>query len=202
MKRSLQKGFTLIELMIVVAIIGILAAVALPAYQDYTTRAKVTDGISLANSAKTAVAENASAGTAYASSFLSDSTVAITAGANCNGTAAAPLSKNTESVCIDSVTGTVTITYVEALNGTGATPAVVSTLGIFPGAQPAAGGAPAAFAGGTLTTSIVPTGAINWVCGGALAGNVAAAPTFTTAPITQTAASGTLLMKFRPSSCR
>ncbi|QIL82990.1 pilin [Diaphorobacter sp. HDW4A] len=57
MKRSIQKGFTLIELMIVVAIIGILAAVALPAYQDYTIRTRVSEGLTLSSSAKTAVAE-------------------------------------------------------------------------------------------------------------------------------------------------
>ena len=57
MKRSIQKGFTLIELMIVVAIIGILAAVALPAYQDYTARAQVSEAFSLASGQKGAVAE-------------------------------------------------------------------------------------------------------------------------------------------------
>ena len=55
--KTMQKGFTLIELMIVVAIIGILAAIAIPAYQNYTIRAQVTEGISLADSYKTAVAE-------------------------------------------------------------------------------------------------------------------------------------------------
>jgi len=57
MKRSLQKGFTLIELMIVVAIIGILAAVALPAYQDYTKRAKMSEVILAASSCRTSVTE-------------------------------------------------------------------------------------------------------------------------------------------------
>jgi type IV pilus assembly protein PilA len=102
MKRSIQKGFTLIELMIVVAIIGILAAVALPAYQDYTVRAKVTEGLVVASSAKLAVAENASNGKNFDS-----------------GWTAPAATTNVTSVGITQTSGIITITYpATAGNGT------------------------------------------------------------------------------------
>jgi type IV pilus assembly protein PilA len=201
MKRFVQKGFTLIELMIVVAIIGILAAVALPAYQDYTTRAKVTDGISLASAAKTAVSENAQNGSAFASGFSATGAAPVIL-ANCNGAAGATaLSRNVDSLCINGANGVITIFYGAALNGRGVSPAVSSTLAISPGAAATAGGAIAALVG-TALVSTVPVGQIAWVCGGATIGDVAAAPTWSTNPLLQTAASGTLLAKYRPATCR
>ena len=63
--KKIQQGFTLIELMIVIAILGILMAIAIPAYQDYTVRAKVSEGMNLAGAAKLAVAETLSSTSAF-----------------------------------------------------------------------------------------------------------------------------------------
>jgi type IV pilus assembly protein PilA len=137
MKAQMQKGFTLIELMIVVAIIGILAAVALPAYQDYTVRAKVSEGLSLAGAAKVAVAENAANGNAYASGWTSPAATA-----------------NVASVGIVAATGVITITYTPAIAATGAN--VVALV-------PTSGGT--AFTGGSATSSTIPAGgSIEWNC--------------------------------------
>ena len=98
-----QQGFTLIELMIVVAIVGILAAVAIPAYSDYTNRAKVTEGISLASSAKTTISENLADQRDGADSGLTFATGSTTS-------LAIPASDAVDSVEVDG-SGNITVTF-------------------------------------------------------------------------------------------
>lgn len=80
---KLQQGFTLIELMIVVAIIAILAAIAIPAYQDYTVRAKVTEGLSLAVEGKTLVVENSMNARPFCSGYSSPNPTAAVVSVTC-----------------------------------------------------------------------------------------------------------------------
>lgn len=102
--KKIQQGFTLIELMIVVAIIGILAAIAIPAYQDYTIRAQVTEGLNLASAVKTGVAE------AFANTGAWPANMDEAGGDSAN----LPSGKYVSS--IDVTNGTITITYGNSVN--------------------------------------------------------------------------------------
>ncbi len=104
--RKVQQGFTLIELMIVVAIIGILAAIAIPAYQNYLIRAQVTEGMSLVDGAETAVAES------YSNTNVAPATRAA-AGMTANATDTS--GKYVTGVDINN--GTITVTYGGQANG-------------------------------------------------------------------------------------
>ena len=103
MKAQMQKGFTLIELMIVVAIIGILAAVALPAYQDYTARAKVSEVVLAGSTCRTAISEASQTG------FSAAPSAADSFGCGEGGAAASPISQYVESIST-STAGVITIT--------------------------------------------------------------------------------------------
>jgi type IV pilus assembly protein PilA len=187
MKRSIQKGFTLIELMIVVAIIGILAAVALPAYQDYTIRAKVTEGIVLGSSLKVVVADNASNATADANGglFAGMTTGTGAAPTSCTATgtcamqtpaaATAGVTKNVLSITGTTGNGLISVAYQTAL-----VPATANLLQIWPSTN-----------GALLAAGTPPVGPIVWTC--YTAGKTAA----------NGATNGaTMLGKYAPAECR
>ena len=145
MKRSLQKGFTLIELMIVVAIIGILAAVALPAYQDYMVRAKVSEIVLAASSGRTAVAET----------YSQKNTMALSA----------------DSMGVQ----TQDSRYVASVSYTGTSATVgdilVTSKGTASGLPAVAAGMVVVLRGTANTAS---AGAITWTCGAAATGGMPA----------------------------
>ena len=189
MNANIQKGFTLIELMIVIAIIGILAAIALPAYQDYTTKARITEGLNLAEAAKTAIATDGNT----VADLLS---VKNTWNAQAGGVGA--VSKYVNSVLMANVAGNaatageITVTYNADAVGVAA---AQNTLVISPWIKTAAGSAAAGSTRLGTARGAGTAGTLDWTCQSAT--NATA-----TAQMGQAGTAGTLLARFAPAQCR
>jgi len=178
MLKQVQKGFTLIELMIVVAIIGILAAIAIPAYQDYTVRSKVTEGINLASAAETAVSE------AYQSNDLAGVSSVSVSWAATPALGGFTPTKYVSAMAIGAGTGIVLVTYnTNAATGGIAQLAAANTIFFSPYINKVALGAGM-------------TGNIDWVCTSAKQ-TTAAAAVGAAIP-----SAGTVLAKYVPTQCK
>jgi type IV pilus assembly protein PilA len=191
MRQVAQKGFTLIELMIVVAIIGILAAIALPAYQDYTVRTRITEGLSLANTIKQ---EIATGGASTQTDLIN-----ILTNWNSRSSSNGATSKYVTSVLAETAAGAnqgiITILY-STTAGAGS-----ATLTLSPQIRTNTAAAASATPLGTALGTTPPTvGSLDWVCtsaAGAGAGTNVATGNFTAPGIL-----GTLPVRFAPAQCR